>query len=250
MPHGLADGLGVKPVAVFAVPVLIGRRKRPVLSIGRKAVGRRAYARAVHKKRAVRPQIGTASVRGKGKIMIEANAHAGPARVLLNGGELFIDQPLQPAMEHDIAAMPVREIAYRLAGGVAVLLRPVGPDPKVRVAGMKMFIERAIDGEQPQQFALLLDPLHAVRARRMRFVDAVERAPFQGRHLLVFDEFGAAQTLDLRDFIPWRIPVNGLNIQIDEIAVEDAVRKVRAGVVRSPVMQRVQRVKRDEIGVQ
>ena len=39
MPHSLANRLGKEPVAIGAMPDRVGRRERPVLSIGRKAIG-------------------------------------------------------------------------------------------------------------------------------------------------------------------------------------------------------------------
>ena len=46
------------------------------------------------------------------------------------------------------------------------------------------------------------------------------------------------------------VSIDGFDIEIDEIAVEDAVGKIRAGVVGGAVVNGVQRVERDEVGVQ
>jgi len=91
-------------------------------------------------------QVGPAAVGRERQIVIETDAHAGRERVLLNLGELAIHQPLQPAVEEDLAPVGAGEFGNGGAGGVAEFLGPVGPDPQVGIERVEVIVERAISG--------------------------------------------------------------------------------------------------------
>ena len=70
-----ADRFGEQPVAVFAMRLRIGRRKAPILALGREIVGRRAHAATANKERPMRPQVGAEVVGRQRQIVIETDRH-------------------------------------------------------------------------------------------------------------------------------------------------------------------------------
>ncbi len=111
MPAVLADGFGKQAVAVFHVAVRVGRRKAPVLALGREAVGRRAHPAAGHEEVAMRPKVGTETIGGQRQIVIQTDAQAALDSVLLRGGELQIELPLDVLVEQNTAPVFSREFA-------------------------------------------------------------------------------------------------------------------------------------------
>ena len=189
--------------------------------------------------------------------MIKADVHAGRFRARLDGGQLAVDQPLQPAAEHDLALMLAGKFRNGGTGGVAEALRPVRPDPEVRIGGMQVGVERAVGGVQAKEVALRGNPVPAGGGGRRGTEDLVENAQFQRRDGLVLHGFRGPQALELgmerRRFDgATHLCVTGhcFHVQIQEVAVEDAVGQIRALVVGCPVVDGVQGVERDEIHVQ
>ena len=103
VPAILADRFREQPIAVLIVAVGVGRRKRPVLAFGREAVGRSADAAAGDKEFAMRPQIGTESVGSQSQVVIQTDAQAALEGVLLGGGELQIELPLDVFVKQNAA---------------------------------------------------------------------------------------------------------------------------------------------------
>ena len=184
--------------------------------------------------------------------------HSGSEGVLLDLRHLLVDQPLQPAVEQDLACVALGEIAHRRAGGILVWFGPGGPNPASRILRVEVFVERAVGGVEAQQIALSGNPLMAARreagrrrrsgssARRLSAatfsystISSARRRSDLGQRLGCFES--RANCLVSRD---------RFDIEIEEIPVEDAVGQVGAGVVRGAVVYGVQRVERDEIGVQ
>ena len=84
----LADRFGEQAVAVLAVTLGIGRRKAPVLALGREIVGRRAHAASGHEEPPVRPQVRAEAVGGQRQVVIEPDRHAPVARPLLRAAAI------------------------------------------------------------------------------------------------------------------------------------------------------------------
>jgi len=71
-------------------------------------------------------------------------------RVKLDLFQLTIDEPLQPAVEENFPFMFGGKLPDCVALGIAVLLWPVRPDPKVRILSVQVLVERAVCGIQAQ----------------------------------------------------------------------------------------------------
>src|ERR1035441_8349155 len=101
-----------------------------------------------------------------------------------------------------------------------------------------MLVERAIGGIQAQEVAFLRDPFFTLGAGWAYGEDEVEGAALQGGDLLILDGRGIAQTCKLgAGFGVLKRGADAVesgyvfDIEIQEIAVVDAVRQVGAGVI-------------------
>ncbi len=102
MPAILADRFGEQAVAILAMLLRVGRRKAPILALRREVVRRRAHAAAANEERPVRPEIGAETVGGQREIVIEADREVAFSRAPLRGGQLPVDLPLEPLVEHHL----------------------------------------------------------------------------------------------------------------------------------------------------
>src|SRR4051812_32333825 len=105
MTQRLPDGLGIQPVTVRAMLLRMRRRERPILPSRRKIVRRSPHSATRDVKLPVRPEVRSTAISSKRQIVIEADAHAGFACVLLHSRELAVQIPLQPTVEQNLARM-------------------------------------------------------------------------------------------------------------------------------------------------
>src|SRR5437879_2285994 len=106
----------------------------------------------------------------------------------LHGRKLLINQPLQPPVKQQFALMVNGKLRYCRIRRIPELLRPLSPDPKVRVARMKVLVKRAVDAVQPKQITLRRDPVPARCTGRARIEDPLQRSPFQRGYSLVLND--------------------------------------------------------------
>jgi len=182
----------------------------------------------------------------------------------LGGLELQIDLPLQVLIKEHRPPAPAAELGDRRGIGMLVKLGPLAPDPDRRVAAVEILIQRAEGGKAFEQIAFADGIFQKPeRARRASAIfgqkggeGELEGAELESGHAFVFDELGAAQDLDLRARGRVGVELAGaaraleildrLHVQVEEITVEDAARKIGAGVERAAVVNGVQRVERNE----
>ncbi len=119
---------------------------------------------------------------------------------------------------------------------------------------MEMFVECAIRCVKTQKITLGRDPASAIRFRRVGLENQIQRPTFECRYAVVIHGGLISQGGHLRQrFGSLKLPANSfeapnpLHIQVEKVAIEDAVRQVWTDVVRTPVVDRVQRIKSDEI---
>ncbi len=133
---------------------------------------------------------------------------------------------------------------------------------------MQILVERAVDGEALQQFPFARTKrIEIARARSAKAPLAQELHEYQLQkpqleraHALVFHEFRRAQLFNFtlhRGRFPQparaarrRIVLHTLDIQIQKVLVENAVREVGAGVERPPVLDSVQGIQPDKARAQ
>src|ERR1017187_4693156 len=146
---------------------------------------------------------------------------------------------------------------------------PVGPDPRLRIEAMDMFIESAIDGEVFEQRAFTLEEcLEAAGAWRASAPlppqeveeQQLERAQLERGHAFIFDKRGGAEGIEggleggrlpqLAGAPAAREILQRLDIQIKVVLIKRGVGKVRAGVERAAVVDGVKRVESHEAGFQ
>src|SRR5581483_10654841 len=174
--------------------------------------------------------------------MIETNGEAAVAGVLLRICQLAIDLPLHVLIKHDRTPMFLAEC---LGGGplrVVELRRPLGPGPHLRVAAVKIFIERAVSGELLEKVALAgAEGFEISRPRGTGppFAEKLdeqelEETQLQSAHALVIDKLSITQRFDLRANIRTmpqiacaarsREILDSLEIEVNVILVKDRVR--------------------------
>ena len=259
VPHRLADRFRIQPVTVFAMLPRIGRRERPVLPGGRKIVRRRAHPASGDVKLPVRPEVAAAAVGGQRQIVIKADAHPRLAGVLLDAGELPVHVPLQPAVEQDFALVFRRKLPYGVARRDRDTARASRARPRDRDS-------RHADASSSAQYVAYrrsrspsrCDPSFAsrpgglaskMRSSARRFSAATcsystvgeARRRSSSAHVSLVFRTAVADAVESGHVF---------NIEIQEIAVENAVRQIGTGVVRPAIVDRVQRIERDEIHVQ
>ena len=120
-----------------------------------------------------------------------------------------------------------------------------------------MFVESAIRGVEAQQIAFACNPFQAGPSGLVGFEYEVEGMAFQRRYLFVFDDRRGPQCGDGgAGFLVFEappdaiIPAHAFDIEVQKVAVENAVRKIWAGVVRAAIVNCVQWIERDEIHTQ
>ncbi len=166
----------------------------------------------------------------------------------LDFADLFIDEPLQPAVEENLFRVFFGEFFYRGIYRIAIWFGPVWPDPEIWVLRVEMLVERAVGGVDAEEIAFGGDPVSAVFAGRVGFEDAFESAAFESGYLFVFDGGSFAQALEFGlIFDALAEAFDGFDIEIKKIAIEDAVRQVGAGVEWPPIVDGVERIEGDEI---
>ena len=213
----------------------------------------------------MRPQVGAEAVGGQRQIVIEADAEPALARMFLGRPQLAIQLPLQILVKQNAAAVFAGECLRRGGFRILVWLRPRSPVPHVRVFRVNRLVQRGMQSETVQQIAFALDVPRKLPGPRSLSIpirlykcskQQLQEAQLQFVHALVFHELGGAQAADLSlsgrqgqqcgGSRRCREILHLFDVQINWIAIEDRVRQVRAGVVRLPVGDRVQRVERDE----
>ncbi len=257
----VADGGGEELVTAGAVVIGVRRREGPVLALGGEIVRGRSDAATVGVKAGVGPEVAAAAVGGEGKVMIQADGHTGVGGVLLGGVDLGIDEPVDILPELD--ALPVEAGEGGDFGGIGILVvgGPVRPDPKIPVPPVEILIERAVDGKAFEEAAFLaaeeIELASAIGASAEELaVEHLEEEAFEAGDAFVVDEFRGAESgdatggerahaegegrgVELRD---------GLDIEIEEVAVESGSREIGAGVVGGAIGEGVERVEGDEGG--
>ena len=151
-----------------------------------------------------------------------------------------------------------RKLPYGVAGGIAILLGPVGPDPEIgilRRAGVRRARSKWHTGAADR-----LRSRSSLRSRRpadwLRRSDrargASARPPVRIRRSAqrAGAPFRRSVSLSSKRSRMRSKPRHAFDIEIQEVAVENAVRQIGAGVERPAVVDRVQRIERDEIDVQ
>src|SRR5579884_831345 len=121
----------------------IRRRECPILTIGRKIIGRRAHAASINVKIAVGPEVRAAAIGSNGQIVIDADGHPDLARVPLRFGQLFLDDELDVLIEIDSWPVLAREGAASFGSGGMIFLRPLLPGPASAILPVQLLIERA-----------------------------------------------------------------------------------------------------------
>jgi hypothetical protein len=87
--------------------------------------------------------------------------------MLLRGGELHIELPLDVFEEQNAVPVFPGEFPRGVGFGILVSLRPAGPVPDIRALLVNRAVERGVDREAMQQIALALDVLLQLsRSRR------------------------------------------------------------------------------------
>jgi len=174
-----ANRLGKKAIAILTMLGGVGRREGPILPLGREFIGRRTDPASGDEEIAVRPEVAPETVGGEGEIVIEADGKAALASALLRRAKLHIDLPLHVLVEQNTLRMSAREFTYGARIRVAVMLRPVGPDPQIGIAAVKKFVERAVGGELHEQIAFATAELGELLGTRARIVEKLNEAPLQ-----------------------------------------------------------------------
>ena len=93
--HDRADDAGQLAVGILAQHGGYIGRQAPVLTEVIEHIGRRAQGGAAGKERLIGPDLGAAGVRRQRQIMVETDAHAGAACLLVGGIRLTVRLPLQ-----------------------------------------------------------------------------------------------------------------------------------------------------------
>ena len=174
---------------------------------------------------------------------------------MLHGGELLLEQPLQPAVEVDLGGVPLAEGRDGGARGVLQLVGPVGPRQPV------LLDERAPGGERREAVALAVAELDerplppagqaqvedepqglllgGPRGVAVDPVDRVQRARLgsQGRHPAVRRVLEPGQLGHV------------LDPQVERVDEAPGGRQVRRGLHRRDRLGGVQRVDQHEVGV-
>jgi hypothetical protein len=242
------------------------RRKAPILAFRSEVVGRRSHAAAGREERALGPKVRAETVGGQGQIVIQPDGQAPLARVGLGGGELHGELPLHVAIKQK---EPPMFFAKGLRfGRIRVLVGrgPVGPGPQIGIARVQVFVERAIGGEasskspssaRNRRTARRAPSPPGVRAetpRKPASGSAVSRrSPARTRHTA--ESRRAARSPRVSGCARGAAPPatseigDGFHIQVQIIRIENALRQIRAGVVRAAVVDGVQRIQGDEAGV-
>ena len=205
----------------------------------------------------MRPEVGSATVGRQRQILIQTNSHPRLAGVLLDAGELAVDVPLQPAVEENFALVFSGKLPNGVAVRIAKRFGPVGPDPEIGVLGMEMLVERTIRGIEAQEIAFAGDPSFTFGAGRAGRENELEGAAFQGGDLLIFDDRRRAQARQFRACPAlFKLPAyaiesgNVFYIEIQKIAVIDTVRQIRTGVIRTAIVNGMQRIEGDEVDLE
>src|SRR5258707_7124706 len=89
--------------------------------------------------------------------MIESDSQTALAGMLLSGGELQVELPLDILMKQNATPVLSRKLARGGGFRVLILLGPRRPIPNVRMFFVNRFIQRRVNREAVEQVALALD---------------------------------------------------------------------------------------------
>lgn len=233
-------------------------REAPVLALGRETVRGRADAATVDIEWAMGPEVRPATVRGQSEIMIETDRHADGFGMALDVGELGIDCPCEPGIEFDEPGMGRGEGLD--GGGVRVLevRRPIGPDPELGVLFVQGLVDGAVDSILTEQVAFGLEvgaEIGLVCLEQSELpVQLLQEAKFEPGYDFVLDEGGLPKRFAFRHASVENGLANAalgetgdaLDVDVEKIPIEGAVREIGAGVVRKAIRDGVQGVKGDK----
>ena len=114
------------------------RRQAPVLAVRVERIRRRADAHAVRDRVLPHPRVGAAGIEADGQVAEQRDLGAG-------GGELLVEQPLEPAVEAEPVVLRRREARDARAVRPSVLGRPRRPSAAVALG------QRAVHRELTQR---------------------------------------------------------------------------------------------------
>ena len=165
----------------------------------------------------------------------------------LRFGKLKVDVPLQEFVELDAGVMLAGELGHGRRARIVKLFRPVGPEPDVGVAAVHFRVEGAVDGKIVEVRALFGDVCVEFRGTFEAREDSPERGELQRSHSLILDKFRRPQRLD---FLPLGVGLGdgagALDIEIQEVSIQRALRQVGAGVKRLAIGDGVERIQGEE----
>src|SRR5581483_8576343 len=189
------------------------------------------------------------------------------ARVLVGGCELAVKLPLNVLVKHNGAPMFLLERGRFGAVKAPIRRRPLLPGPHVRVPAVQVFVERAVSGKTIEQVAFPADELAkavillaGLTPSPQEFQEAkLQKPKLERGHALVLHELRCAKSRNLAADLGCRPEPAGaagpveildaFHIQVNEVLIKNRIGKIGAGIKWPPVMDRVQRIERDETGL-
>ncbi len=251
--HG-AHEVAERRVAALLEPLRLPRRLSPVLSQLVERVRGRAHRHPLGVRRPHPPRVGATGVHADGEVVHGAQRHPGLAGARLCGGELLVEQPLQPLLDVDRLLAPGAHRRHRTRGGIAEIGRP-GTE-----VGTMLVREHPPGGEVVERLALGLAVLAERRlplvAPRHRVQDLQRRALRRPGRVAVDHVAAVERGVDLGrqpvDLGAGRRRQRGvlghlLDPQVQRVEEPPGRRQVRRRLHRSGRLRGVQRVDQHEV---
>lgn len=194
-----ANGFDEVLVARICVPLRVEGREAPVLPLGVKVIGWRAYPDARGEKLLVGPVVCAYPVRGKSQILIEAERAARGLDGGVSLAELLVQPHLDEGEEVDVAGLFSADLLDCRALRGLVFGGPLTPVPQIRMPSMEVAVDRGIAAvvcKPDAAMAAVLIEFTSVPAQEFP-VEQKQEESLQSSDFLVGDGISRPQGADL-----------------------------------------------------
>ncbi|MGY3656972.1 hypothetical protein ACVJ19_003635 [Bradyrhizobium sp. USDA 376] len=254
MAHRRRQHVGERHEGLRLEAAGIEAREAPVLADGVEHVGRRADGEVAGNRGLLVPGIEAIGLHADGDVEIEPDAHAELAGQHLGGMQLAVGRPLHEFDELDLA--PVRPLVQLGALGFVRLLPFGRPFPPRPVEAMPQHLEAGKAGQKRRaggaEGVKLLAPCRA-RARHEAVEGSAQGQPFQRRHIRIGHAVAFAQPRGSGGRVGDEVGGifrDRLDVDIERIEKQPAVRRIGAAIGRLIVEQHMQRIEADAVGAE